>query len=249
MLVTASWHYGYQRALRFLRARFARGEYLGLHLTVGFLISLGALLLFGLIARQVVGERSLTRIDLAVNHWFRDHATIEGYRIWSVFSQLGGGDSIFVIGLGIALLLALRRRVVLLGGWALALLGAGILDFALKEAFQRPRPELAMTFLTRLSWSFPSGHSMGSLLAFGMLAYVISVEFTESREVRRWVIAACAWMVLAVGLSRMYLGVHYLSDVLAGFCFGGLWLTVCITGLEVARRLRKRAPDPVPRGA
>ncbi len=244
MLIQASWHHGKSRLVRFLRARFKRGEYLGLHLTIGFLISGAALLLFGLIARQVVNQSALTRVDLAVYQWFQDNATINGYRTWSLISQLGGGESIFWIGVGVAIILAVRRRRLVLGGWATALLGGGLLDIGLKAVFQRPRPEDADIFLGQFSWSFPSGHSLGSLIGYGMLAYVASTEFTESPVTRRWIIAACAWMVLAVGISRMYLGVHYLSDVLAGFSVGGLWLTACITGLEVARRLRKRAPAP-----
>ena len=238
------WRAGYQRFLRFLRNRIQRGEYLGLHLTIGFLISLLGLLLFILIARQVVGQRALTRVDLSVYHWLRTNATLLGYGAWSMVTALGGGAAILWIGTGMGLLLAIRRRYLLLAGWATALLGGGVLDFALKQAFQRPRPEDATVFLTQISWSFPSGHSMGSLIAYGMLAYVISIEFVPDRDVRKWVIAACAFMVVAIGVSRMYLGVHYLSDVLGGFAAGGLWLTACITGLEVARRLRKKTQVP-----
>lgn len=237
------WRARYQRFLRFLRNRVQRGEYLGLHLTVGFLISLTGLLLFLLIARQVVGQRELTKVDLAVYHWLRANATLLGYGTWSVVTALGGGASLFWLGTGMALLLAIRKRYLLLAGWATALLGGGVLDFALKQAFQRPRPENAMDFLTQISWSFPSGHSMGSLITYGMLAYVLGIEFIPNRDHRKWVIAGCAFMVIAIGVSRLYLGVHYLSDVLGGFAAGGLWLTACITGLEVARRLRKsRAP-------
>jgi undecaprenyl-diphosphatase len=238
------WRARYQRFLRFLRNRIQRGEYLGLHLTVGFLVSLAGLLLFLLIARQVVGQRELTKVDLSVYHWLRSKATLFGYGTWSVVTALGGGASLFWIGTGMGLLLAVRRRYLLLAGWATALLGGGLLDFALKQAFQRPRPENALDFLTKISWSFPSGHSMGALIAYGMLAYVISIEFVHDRDNRKWVIAACAFMVLAIGVSRMYLGVHYLSDVLGGFAAGGLWLTACITGLEVARRLRKKTEVP-----
>ncbi len=238
--VAMAFHAGYQQVLRFLRARFQRGEYLGLHLTIGFLVSMAGLFLFVLIARQVVGERSLTQVDLSVYQWLHRHATLVGYGTWSVISSLGSGSAFLWIGIGMALILAMRRHFLQLAGWATALLGGGALDYLLKQVFQRPRPASAMDFLTSVSWSFPSGHSMGSLIGYGMLAYLISVEFTTSKEARRWTITLCALLVLAIGLSRLYLGVHYVSDVLAGFCAGGLWLTACITGLEVARRLRKR---------
>jgi membrane-associated phospholipid phosphatase len=244
VLLATAWHLDTQRMLRFLRARFQRGEYLGLHLTIGFLVSLAGLLLFIVIARQVVGQRALTRVDLSVYHWVRGNATLFGYGAWSVVTQLGGGVSILWIGTGMALLLALRRRFLLLAGWATALIGGGVLDYLLKRAFHRPRPEAAVDLLSTFSWSFPSGHSMGSFIAYGMLAYVLLVEFVPGRNARPWVIAACTAMVLAVGVSRLYLGVHYLSDVLGGFCAGGLWLTACISGLEVARRLPVKVSPP-----
>ena len=235
--LVARWHARYERLIRFLRARFEREEYLGLHLTVGFLISLAGLALFAIIAREVVQQRALTEVDLSVHAWLRSNATLFGYGFWSLISALGGGPAILVIGVGTILLLALRRRFMLVGGWIAALAGGGALDGALKLAFRRPRPDTAVDFLSQASWSFPSGHSLGSLVTYGMLAYVISVEFTQSRSVRPWVVVAGGAMVLAVGLSRLYLGVHYFSDVLGGFAAGGLWLSACISGLEVARRL------------
>jgi len=159
-------------------------------------------------------------------------------------SALGGGPAILVIGIGVGLLVALRRHFLLLAGWLTALVGGALLDVGLKLAFRRPRPETAVDFLSTLSWSFPSGHTMGSLIAYGMLAYILVVEFTGSPAGRRAAVLGCAVMALAVGISRLYLGVHYFSDVLGGFAAGGLWLTACISGLEVARRLRKRVTPP-----
>lgn len=208
----------------------------------GALIGLAGLGLFLWIAHQVSGQGGLTRLDQSAYQWLRDRATPFGYGSWGVVSQLGGGAAIFWIGAGMALLLAIRRRFLLLAGWAIALIGGGGLDYLLKRAFQRPRPEPASEILATLSWSFPSGHSMASLIAYGMLAYLIWIEFTTSRGARQGAVLACAAMILAVGFSRLYLGVHYLSDVLGGFSAGGLWLTACISGLEIARRLKPQAP-------
>jgi len=230
--------------LRFLRARFDRQGHLGLHLTIGFLISLAALLGFVFIAREVVAERALTRVDLDVQQWLRGRSTQVGFGVWSVVSSLGGGPAILVIGLGVSVLLALRRRGMLLGGWITALAGGGILDGALKWTFQRPRPETAAEILGTASWSFPSGHALVSLVTYGMLAYVILVAFTPSKPVRVWIAVGFAMLVLAIGTSRLYLGVHYFSDVLGGFAAGGLWLSACASGLEVARRLRTASPGP-----
>jgi len=106
----------------------------------------------------------------------------------------------------------------------------------------RPRPPTALDFLSHLSWSFPSGHSMGSLIAYGMVAYLVVLALMPRRGLQAGVVAAATLLVLSIGLSRMYLGVHYFSDVMGGFAAGVLWLSACISGLEVARRLKARAP-------
>ncbi|HLB54338.1 MAG TPA: hypothetical protein VJK71_04470, partial [Gemmatimonadales bacterium] len=82
--LVARWHARYERLIRFLRARFEREEYLGLHLTVGFLISLAGLALFAIIAREVVQQRALTEVDLSVHAWLRSNATLFGYGFWSL---------------------------------------------------------------------------------------------------------------------------------------------------------------------
>lgn len=210
------------------------------------LFGLAWLGVFLAIADQVSSQGGLTRLDYAAYQWIRDRATFAGYGFWGVVSQLGDGSALVWIGIGMALLLALRRRFLLLAGWAVALLGGGALDYLLKQAFPRPRPSLASDLLTNPSSSFPSGHAMASLIAYGMLAYLISIEFTTSRLVRRGIVAGCAAMVLAVGFSRLYLGVHYLSDVLGGFSAGGLWLTACMAGLEIARPRGAGAPSGPP---
>jgi len=239
----------YPRLTRFVAARFARGEYLGLHLTVGFLISLTGLWIFSAIMRAVIHEAAITRTDMKVYEWLHTHATLTGYGGWSVLSSLGSGLAITVIGVGVAGLLAYRRRWIVLGGWTAALVGGGLLDGALKLAIRRPRPPTALDFLSHLSWSFPSGHSMGSLIAYGMVAYLLVLALMPRRGLQAGVVAAATLLVLSIGLSRMYLGVHYFSDVMGGFAAGVLWLSACISGLEVARRLKARAPAAAARPA
>jgi membrane-associated phospholipid phosphatase len=133
----------------------------------------------------------------------------------------------------------------LMVAWALSFIGGTVLDGVMKEVIRRPRPEFAARFLHFNSWSFPSGHSMGSLIGFAMLAYtIIRVRKIESTTARVAIWAAATLMIALVGYSRIYLGVHYLSDVVAGYTLGLLWLAVCFTGLQmVSRRAElRRAP-------
>lgn len=117
-----------------------------------------------------------------------------------------------------------------------ALAGGGLLNVVLKALFRRTRPVLPNPFMTEVGWSFPSGHAMGALIAYMMLAYILVILFAGKG--RRWVVLMALLLVLLIGASRMYLGVHYFSDVIAGYAAGTAWLAICITGTEIARRHR-----------
>jgi membrane-associated phospholipid phosphatase len=227
---------------RFLAARFARGEYLGLHLTIGFCITLLGLVAFSIITHNVIRQRAITQLDVRLTDFLHSQGTLFGYGFWAVITSLGAGLTLSILGLGVGLLLALRRRWIVLGGWAAALLGSGLLDGALKFAIRRPRPELAANFLSKLSWSFPSGHSMASLVTYGMLAYLVVLALKGRQRLQIAAALSAVILILSIGFSRLYLGVHYFSDVIGGFTAGALWLSACISGLEVARRLKGRTP-------
>jgi undecaprenyl-diphosphatase len=142
--------------------------------------------------------------------------------------------TIAAIGTGVGLALLLKRRLVPLYAWTLALAGSGLLNISLKDWFQRDRPgEIPLL----ASWSFPSGHAMNSMVAYGMLAYLLAR--TVPRKWMPLVVGAAVTVPLVVGASRIFLGYHYFSDVLAGFAAGLAWLTVCITVCELGLRRRR----------
>ncbi|HLZ46201.1 MAG TPA: phosphatase PAP2 family protein [Gemmatimonadales bacterium] len=219
----------------FIARRFARGEYLGLHLTIGLAISLIGLWIFAAITEDVIHHDPITVFDLSLLNWLQAHATPTGHAIAVDVSRLGTGITLSALGLLVALLLAIRRAWLLLEGWLTAYLGAGVLNQALKTAIHRPRP-VHSAILSSESWSFPSGHAMGSLIGYGMLAYLVIAYLPTGKNHRTAIVIAATVLVLAIGFSRLYLGVHYFSDVIGGFGAGVLWLSACISGLEVARR-------------
>ncbi|MDP9206596.1 MAG: bifunctional DedA family/phosphatase PAP2 family protein [Gemmatimonadota bacterium] len=229
-------------AARFIAARFVRGEYLGLHLTIGFLVSLAGLWLFAGITEDVLHHDPLTRLDLALTTWIRAHTTPWGDRIFTIVSLIGSPVAMAIVAGAGALLIVVRRKWLVLAAWVAAFLGAGILSLILKIAIQRPRPAGATAFLHGETFSFPSGHALGSLVGYGMLAYVIGSTWIETARGRVRLVIATAVLVLAIGISRLYLGVHYFSDVVGGYAVGVLWLSVCISGLQVAER-RRLTPD------
>ena len=230
-----------QHVRTFAAARFARGEYLGLHLTVGLVISIGALWLFSGITEDVIHHDPLTLFDVTLLNWVHVRTTPAGYTIAGAISLLGSPVTLTMLALGVGLVLAARREWILLAGWLAAFAGGGLLDVVLKLVIRRPRPPYAAAFLPHFSWSFPSGHALASLIGYGMLAYVLTLLWIHRRGAQIAVALCAAVLILAIGLSRLYLGVHYFSDVVGGYTAGVLWLSACISGVEVARR-RRAAP-------
>jgi membrane protein DedA with SNARE-associated domain/membrane-associated phospholipid phosphatase len=223
---------------KFIATRFAREEYLGMHLTIGFLLSLVALWLFASVTEDVVNHDSLTRFDVALTTWIRAHTTPLGDRIFTFVSMIGSPVAMAIVGAGGAIIIAVRRQWFALGAWVAAFVGAGALTFVLKMIIQRPRPIGAEAFLRGETFSFPSGHALGSLVGYGMLAWVIGSKWIETARGRWWLVVATAVLVITIGISRLYLGVHYFSDVVAGYAVGVLWLSVCVSALQVAERRR-----------
>ncbi|MBD2344208.1 phosphatase PAP2 family protein [Anabaena subtropica] len=114
-------------------------------------------------------------------------------------------------------------------GLSIATIGAVGLNYLLKELFARARPALWDHIVNVVHYSFPSGHAMVSTAVYGYIGYVLAKEFPQWR---RPILASTVALILAIGFSRLYLGVHWPTDVLAGYTAGLLWLIVSILYLE-----------------
>jgi membrane protein DedA with SNARE-associated domain len=220
---------------RFIAARLAPGRYLGLHLTVGMLASVLALALFADIADDVTDREGMQQLDQALADLLHRHAEPWLVTACKVLSAAGSAGAIVLLGILAAVALAVRRQKLMLAGWAAGLIGAALLNEGLKLAFRRPRPHFDVPFVSLHSWSFPSAHAMVSLVAYGLLAYLVIALWIRRRAARAAVAAVAALLVVLVGFSRLCLGAHYLTDVLGGYAAGLVWLSACITGLETAR--------------
>jgi membrane-associated phospholipid phosphatase len=227
-------HKGYPRVWRFLCARLAPDSYLGLHLTIGLLVTLAAMLGFGGLADQVVDREELTEFDQQLAISLHHNGRVDQIGIFKAITHFGDYRTLVCVGLAVSLILLFSRRWLLLIGWVVALTGSGFLNAMLKALFHRGRPVFADPWLTEPAWSFPSGHAMGSLVAYGMLAYILIVAWRVPFP--RTIVSLSVGLVLAIGFSRIYLGVHFFSDVVAGYAAATMWLSICISGCEVARR-------------
>jgi undecaprenyl-diphosphatase len=102
------------------------------------------------------------------------------------------------------------------------MIGMAVLDITLKLAFLRPRP-VAYFGTAPTTYSFPSGHAMGSFCFYGVLAAILAAR-AKSRRTKWCIWAGAALLIGMIGFSRVYLGVHYPSDVIAGYCAGAVWV-------------------------
>ena len=218
---------------------------LALRLGVGALALILAAWLFGAIAEDVVTSDRLTVLDVEVARWLRAHATPEVTRWMMLVTDLHSTIAVSCDSAAVGAALAWRRHWRHLVTLAVCVAGGLTVNVLMKLAFHRARPVLDDPLLTLTSYSFPSGHVAGSTLMYGL---VVAWVFTRTQR-RAWrllaLLAAAACIVL-VAFTRMYLGVHYLSDVAAAFAEGVAWLALCLSALAVFWR---RAPiDAAPLG-
>ncbi len=123
----------------------------------------------------------------------------------------------------VAVALLVRRSWSALAAWLVAVLGGEALNLLLKDLFARPRPHFEHPLVVEASYGFPSGQAMGSL--FAILTWT-------GRGKRGVSVGGAAVLVILIGFARVYLGAHYLSDVVGGFVAGGAWLSAVIAGWE-----------------
>jgi membrane-associated phospholipid phosphatase len=200
-----------------------------------------AMLLFVAIAGNVFGG-NLMALDLAVAGVIAEVRSPAGERFLTVVSWLGSREALAIAALTVAGWLWLSGRRLLAAGWLAAQAGGGLLNVALKETFARTRPEFADPLLAASSWSFPSAHAMCTFILCGLGAYLLLRQGPGLMAAGTVVALTLLWCVL-MAFSRLYLGVHYVTDVIAGIIAGAAWVAACASALErLLRRDTQAAP-------
>lgn len=222
----------------FLRARLSPEGYLGLHLTIGALLMVAAGWLFGGIAAAVAGGDTITIIDVDLAHWLHVHATPPWTKFMLFITHAHGVLGITVLSVLLGLVFIWKKEWYWLLAVAVSVGGGMIINVLVKHAFHRARPSFDDPLLMLTTYSFPSGHTAGSTLFYGVLTTYLFYHIRSWRwRVPAVVIAVL--MVIAVGISRMYLGVHYLSDVLGAVAEGIAWLALSLTTISALRRRKE----------
>ena len=195
--------------------------------------------LFVDVAERIGKSTSMVyRTDRTVHDWFVRERRSGLTSLLKTITFFGGSAGIaLVVGTMTALLLAFKERANAAYLVATAL-GGMVLNTVLKLLFARTRPDLASAAVVASWYSFPSGHAMESFIVYGALAY-ITLRQPWPWKVDSAVLALGVTMVILIGLSRVYLGVHWLSDIAGGWSAGTAWLVACSVGFDMVLRLRQ----------
>lgn len=220
----------------FLKERFAKANFFGRTFSLLFIYFLLGASLFSVMVAGLFGLDSIGYVDTHVADalfLLRDSALVKVF-LW--ITVLGKSKVIIFFAPSVVLMLWLMKKKDYILPLLITVSGATFVNFFCKSFFHRSRPEMSL-FLEN-TFSFPSGHATISVAFYGFIAYVL-VKEVKTWKVKVSIISGAILLVALIGFSRLYLGVHYLSDVLGGHLLGVLWLIIGVGVVEYSFGYKK----------
>ncbi|BAY18862.1 phosphoesterase [Nostoc sp. HK-01] len=181
---------------------------------------------------EEVLEREAFAFDTYFLLWLHQFANPSLDNVMLTITNLGNPSVVVLVVVVSLAILWWRRYFQEAKIFAIACLGALILNTGLKLLFTKPRPQLWPQLISETSFSFPSGHALGSLVLYGFLGYLLATHYPRFAQ---FIYSVTVMAIAAIGISRLYLGVHWPTDVIAGYGVGFLWLTICIAMLKLQK--------------
>ena len=216
----------------FLKKRFDKGEFVGLPLTVIVATILLIIATFTGLAEVVTSSGPVTALDTSVTQFLFTHRTPFFDQFFYTVTQFG---SLKVVGILIPVvivaLFVYKKRDLLLP-LIISLVGSELAMYFIKLGIHRPRPGESVAYYLEKSYSFPSGHATIAMAFYGFLIYFF-VRLEGRLRSSYSISLVLSLLIFLIGFSRIYLGVHYLSDVLGGYLVGGMWLLLAISLREI----------------
>lgn len=211
-------------------------------LTSYYAIALGVAVVcavaFGWLADEVL-ERDFVQVNTTVLLSIHAYESPTLDRIALTVTNIGSGWGVTIIGLLLATALVISKRYVDLATLLAVLIGAAVIVFSFKLAFHQTRPQVFVPLAPEHDYSFPSGHSLTSFSLWGFFAWwIVSMGH---QDLWRWLLAILGLTIaLLVALSRLYIGVHWPTDVIAGMLLAFAWISVCVVGQHWLTRHARR---------
>jgi membrane protein DedA with SNARE-associated domain len=242
-----AWSRRHPRIISYIKRRSDPALFSGLPLTILSLAFLYVLALFAGIVEDVLTTDTIVALDVRMANILPLFRTSALTNVFTWITLLGKSEVIvFFVAVSTALLWLWRKKYSILP-LVTAAAGSAAFTSLSKLAFHRPRPELPV--YVEHSFSFPSGHATIAVAFYGFVAYLL-VHFVRSWNLKINILFTSLVLILAIGFSRMYLGLHYLSDIWGGYLIGAMWLIIGISFSEWLRYKEKNIrPASSVRGA
>jgi magnesium-transporting ATPase (P-type)/membrane-associated phospholipid phosphatase len=235
----------YEKLFIFLVKRFKPGGAYGLSFTIGLALLTLSSWLFGSVLEDVIGQNESALFDVPIMNYIVTHRVEWLTHVMEYLTYLGNPWVVSSLAVVIGLLLRWRtkswRPFILL---VVTIAGAGLLDLLIKALVARARPELDWRLVAEWGYAFPSGHTAVAAF-YGSLAYLVSKNHTTWRgKVMVW--TAAVILIALIGFSRVYLGVHWPTDVLGGAALAAFWLSLLFTASTTITKIKAGEPLSVP---
>ncbi|MEM7591178.1 MAG: phosphatase PAP2 family protein [Cyanobacteria bacterium P01_A01_bin.83] len=177
-------------------------------------------------------EQEAFAFDQTILLWIHSWANPVLDRLMQIITRLNDPDVVSVIAAVALILLLWRRCYPEAKTFVINCAGGVILSYGLKSVFGKVRPDLWQSAIEEVSFSYPSGHALGSTVLYGFLAYLFATRFPHLSLLFYFIAII---LIGVIGVSRLYLGVHWPTDIIGGYGIGFLWLTFCITILKLQK--------------
>ena len=229
----------YPRIFNFIKKRLTLSEKYGLYLTIGSLITLFFIYLFFEVVQSYIGQEALIRADLRIINLISHFRTPELNQFMLFITYLAQGEIITIAVIFSLIILFLLRRWSYLRSLLVFVIGGELFVWIIKNIIDRPRPPLAEALVTETSYSFPSGHSFIAVAFYGLIVFFL-FDSLKKKSLKIISLILGIILVILIGASRIYLGAHWPSDVLASYTSGLAWLTIIITITHIKKKFHPK---------
>lgn len=220
---------------KFLKTRITPSEKYGLYLTIGSIFTLFFIFLFFDIIQDYVGQEALIRADLRIINLISNFRTPQLNQVMLFITYLAKGQIIAVAVIFALIILFLLKKWAYFRSLIIFVLGGELFVWIIKNIIDRPRPSLTQSLVTESSFSFPSGHSFIAIAFYGLIAFFL-FDSLKKKWLKVLTIIFGITIILLIGFSRIYLGAHWPSDVLASYASGLAWLSLIITISHIKKK-------------
>jgi len=225
----------YPRFFNFIKKRLTPSEKYGLYLTIGSLITFFFIYLFFGIVQDYIGQDILVRADLRIINLVSHFRTPNANQFMLFITYLAKGEIVTVAVIFSLIILFLLRKWSYLRSLLVFVIGGELFVWVIKNIINRPRPPLAEALVTETSYSFPSGHTFVAVAFYGLITFFL-FDSLKKKSLKAISLTLGIILVILIGASRIYLGAHWPSDVLASYTSGLAWLSLIITISHIKKK-------------